>query len=98
MGGWTRNAKGQVVYMIDLHCEQCHKPFVATRRDAKFCSVNCRKSNQRKIETIAQIAKEILWRVERLNTLAADTNKDLREKWSAQKHLKSVRDEINRIR
>ena len=98
MGGWSKNAKGQTVYLIDLTCEQCGKVFEAPRRDAKFCSVGCRKKSHRKINAIQSLGDDIIGLVERLNGMAADTNKDLRSKLKAQKELKRVRDEINKVR
>lgn len=75
-------------------CQQCQKEFSATRFDAKFCSVNCRKRNQRKLEAIDKTYREIIRRIENLESLSAESNKDLRQKWAAQKRLKTIRDRI----
>lgn len=96
MSGWTKNAKGKSVYMIDLTCEQCGKKFEAARRDAKFCSPNCRKNNQRKADSINDLAKQIMRDVKRLKDMS-EKEQNLRAKWVAQKQMKLIKDEISRL-
>ena len=96
MGGWSKNSKGEVTYLIDLTCEQCHKPFVATRRDAKFCSPNCRKASHRKADSINALAKQIMWEIKRLKEMS-EKEENLRAKWVAQKQMKLIKDEISRL-
>lgn len=96
MSGWFRNPEGRVVYLIDLHCEQCHKKFEATRRDTKFCSANCRKASHRKAEAINDLAKQIMREIKRLKDMS-EKEENLRAKWTAQKQMKLIKDEISRL-
>lgn len=76
-------------------CEQCGRSFDATRADAKFCGVNCRKASQRKLKNIEKLARNIIALQDQLRAMT--TSDDLRTKWAAQKQIKLVRENANKF-
>lgn len=54
-------------YKSKLKCQHCGEDFFAGRRDAKYCSANCRKAASRRKESVERTGANIIASIASLN-------------------------------
>ena len=76
-------------YDIQVTCEACHKPFTASRSDAKFCSPVCRKAQARQLAEIERMGAQVLALL--LNLERFNKDKNSRLSWAAGKQIGRIK-------